>query len=127
MTSRALRMIYREIPATSACRAGCTDCCGPVPWSAEEFARVEADLPPGARPTEVFGIPSVENPATGRCAFASPLGCMVYDRRPFMCRLFGAANQAALTCPHGVRAKRPLSAAQASALTARYLQQPRQT
>lgn len=126
MTTRPLRMLYREIPATSPCRAGCSDCCGPVPWSAEEFARVEADLPLGSRRIHLFGSDTVENAATGKCAFASPVGCLVYDRRPFMCRLFGAARGApGLECPHGVRAARPLSAAHADALTDRYRAMPR--
>lgn len=124
MTSRALRMINRIIPATSACRPGCGDCCGPVPWSAEEFARVKADLPPGSHRVSIGGIQTVENPATRKCAFLGPAGCTVYDRRPYMCRLFGAAAVPALTCPHGVRAKRPLSPDQAHALTARYDREP---
>jgi hypothetical protein len=33
-------MIYRNIPAASPCAAGCSDCCGPVPWSPAELARV---------------------------------------------------------------------------------------
>ncbi len=125
MTSRALRMIYREIPRTSACKASCVDCCGPVPWAAEEFALVQADLPLGSRMTTLLGSLTVENPATGKCAFASPAGCRVYDRRPFMCRLFGAvAGEPLLACPHGVRAARPLSPRQAAALRDRYDRHP---
>ena len=125
MTSRALRMLYRGIPPTSACVAGCIGCCGAVPWSAEEFARVQPDLPLGSRMTTLFGRVTVENPATGKCAFASPAGCRVYDRRPFMCRLFGAvAEEPMLACPYGVRAARPLSPRQAAALRDRYDQHP---
>ena len=125
MTSRALRMIYREIPGTTPCRQGCMDCCGPVPWTAEEFALVQDRLPPTARIITLMGNTTVENPATHRCAFASPVGCMVYDKRPAMCRLFGAvANAPLLACPYGVHATRPLSAAQAADLRDRYASLP---
>lgn len=123
MTSRALRMLYRQIPATSPCRAGCMDCCGPVPWSAEEFARVAADLPMGSQRVDLFGVDGLENPVTGRCPFASPQGCRVYDRRPFMCRLFGSTKGAPLlACPHGVKAHAPLTVTRADVLTHEYRQ-----
>lgn len=123
MTSRTLRMLYRQVPATSPCVAGCMDCCGPVPWTTEEAGRVQADLPPGALTTVVEGVVTWANAATGKCVFASPQGCRVYDRRPFMCRIFGAADAPILTCPHGVRAKRPLTDQQARRLTDAYAQE----
>jgi Fe-S-cluster containining protein len=119
-SKRALRMLYREIPATSACRAACMDCCGPVPWSDAEFARVKSDVPATAAWIEVQGVRAMIDALSQRCPFASPTGCKVYDRRPFMCRLFGAANDPQLTCPHGCKAVNPLSARAARALTERY-------
>lgn len=125
-TSRALRLVYRDIPATSPCKAGCTDCCGPVPWSDEELARVAADVPAIAQWFE-FETPAgnaargLMNPLTGKCPFASVDGCQVYERRPFMCRLFATSiEETRLRCPHGVAPRQPLSARQAQALTVRY-------
>ncbi len=122
MTSRDLCMIYREIPATSACKTGCLDCCGPVAWSSEEFARVEADVPAIAQWIEVAGVKGLLNPLTGRCPFASSEGCQVYERRPFICRLYASSiDDTRLRCPHGVRPTHPLSAARAASLTDRYV------
>ena len=121
MTSRELRMIYRDIPATSPCKTGCSDCYGPVPWSDEELARVKADVPGTSQWIEIGGVKGLLNPLTGKCPFASAEGCKVYDRRPFMCRLFATAiEDTRLRCPHGVRPERPLSAVKARAITDRY-------
>lgn len=121
MTSRALRMLYRDIPAVSPCKSGCHACCGPVPWTVEEFARVRDRLPAGSQSVSVMGVASVQNAISGMCAFLGLDGCSVYADRPFMCRIFGATKgDDKLQCPHGVGAARPLSAAKASALTAIY-------
>ena len=120
---RELRMIYREIPATSSCKSGCSDCCGPVPWSPAEVSRIITDIPLGSEWIEVAGVRALMNPATGKCSFASTDGCKVYDRRPFMCRLFATSIESTrLRCPHGVRPAHPLSAHKAAALTNKYIQ-----
>lgn len=102
-------MLYRDIPPASPCVAGCSDCCGPVPWAPAELERVQAQIPLTARWIDLFGERVLEEPATGKCPFASTEGCGVYDRRPFMCRLFASAADTRLQCPHGCSAKRPLS------------------
>lgn len=119
---RDLRMLYRDIPPTSPCKPGCSDCCGPVPWSEAEIARVAADIPPIAEWIEIMGARGLLNPLTGKCPFASAEGCQVYDRRPFMCRLFATSiEETRLRCPHGCAPKKPLSGRQAAALTDRYI------
>ncbi len=119
MTSRALRMLYRDIPATSPCKPGCNACCGPIPWTKDELSRVE--IPLGSEWVSFGGTPALQSAATGMCPFLTPGGCSVYDRRPFMCRIFGATKgEPLLACPHGVKADRPLSAAKAAILMDRY-------
>lgn len=113
---RALRLAYRDIPAM-ACRPGCSDCCGIVPWSKAELDRVADRMPPDAVVTEVRGqtvVVSERNPL--QCPFIAPGGgCSIYDHRPFMCRLFGTAPSVPhLRCPHGCRPARALTAAQAA-------------
>ncbi len=118
---RRMRMLYRKIPASPPCIPGCTDCCGPVPWAPEELARVQADIPLTAERIEINGVPALVDPATGKCPFASAeRGCAVYERRPFMCRIFASAADLRLTCPHGCNANRPLSIIQAVRLTNDY-------
>ncbi len=124
--SRNMRMIYREIPETSRCKAKCMDCCGPVPWSDEEFSRVQAEVPVTAIWNEIMGVRGLLNPLTGLCPFASPEGCKVYDRRPFMCRLFATSiEDTRLRCPHGVKPPAPLSAVKAGNLTQKYIEASR--
>lgn len=128
MTDRAHRMLYRDIPKTSPCKAGCRACCGPVPWSDVEFAAVQPDMPAF---TEWLVMPNgtkaLMDQTSGMCPFLTPTGCGVYDRRPFMCRIYGASAERILTCPEGVRAARPLSVRQTNTLTDAYSDLERKT
>ena len=119
MTTRALRLLYRDIP-TFTCRARCTDCCGPVPWSADEIARVE--VPPNAVWVNINGVQALaRNDGSTECPFVQDGRCSVYDRRPFMCRLFGAvAREPRLLCPHGCRPDKPLTASRGKILASEY-------
>lgn len=117
---RRLRMLYRDIPPAKPCVAGCNDCCGPVVWAPAELEQVQAQIPLTARWIELFGERALEEPATGKCPFASTEGCRVYDRRPFVCRLFASAADTRLQCPHGRNAKRPLSRLATAKLTDKY-------
>lgn len=103
------------------CRRGCSDCCGPVPWSPAEWARVERDLPAAAQVRDIGdGWRVAFNPLTRKCPFAGAAGCAVYDRRPFLCRLFGTARDPLLACPRDCGPERPLTAAAAARLAERY-------
>ena len=119
-TSRRLAKLYAALPLPSPCKPGCSDCCGPVPWAPAELAAIESDIPVGSQWVTFQGVAALENPSTGKCPFASSAGCQVYDRRPFMCRIFAAAAETRLACPHGCRAATPLSPQKARALTNDY-------
>lgn len=114
-------MIYREIPKTSSCKDGCHACCGPVPWSREELAAVQGDLPSVYESVQIGEKVALQNPLTGMCVFLGKAGCTVYERRPFMCRIFGASQEEMLVCPHGVAAERALSVAATHTLTKNYI------
>lgn len=59
---------------------------------------------------------------TVTCAFVGDDGCCsVYDRRPFVCRLFGTSDDHRLRCPHGCGPKRKLTKAQSDARTEEYM------
>jgi Fe-S-cluster containining protein len=77
--------LYSKIPAFE-CIEGCTDCCGPVPWSAYELKQAGLAGPPPDRADDV-------------CVFSLAGRCDVHAARPLMCRLFGAVED--LRCPHG--------------------------
>lgn len=120
MTDRAHRMLYRDIPKTSPCKPGCQRCCGPVPWSPAEFAAVQDAAPATGAWVEIVGQRVFRDQITGMCPFLTASGCGVYDRRPFMCRVFGASSDALLVCPEGAKAKRPLTVRQTGVLANAY-------
>lgn len=116
----ALRRLYDKIP-TFKCRTGCGDCCGLVPWSPEEFAKVAARLPADATAQPfVDGTVIPMRDGSTKCPFFDH-GCTVYEDRPFMCRLFGTARDARLTCRHGCQPGHMLTKAKALSLKACYL------
>jgi hypothetical protein len=96
-------ILYGQIPAFR-CKPGCSACCGPVPFSRAEWQR----------------IPDKRTAAGLDCPYSGPRGCAIYEKRPFMCRLFGAA--ASLPCPFGYRPDRILSEEEAAELTGRYIE-----
>ena len=125
MTARALRMLYREVPAVDGCKPECGKCCGPVPWAPAEIARVAARIPPGTERLPAPGGPAgfvlLADPRTGMCAFLSAeRACTVYDARPLMCRMFGAVDAPNMRCPFGAKARAPLRHDQGRSLVGRY-------
>lgn len=125
MTARALRMLYRDVPAVEGCKPACGKCCGPVPWAPAEIARVAPRIPPGTARLPAPGGPDgfvlLADPRTGLCAFLSAeRACTVYDARPMLCRMFGAVDAPNMRCPFGAKAHAPLRQDQGRALVARY-------
>lgn len=128
MTDRALRMLYRQAPPVVGCKPGCGQCCGPVPWTPAELARVTDRIPRGTQiedaPGGPFGVVMLVNPLNPRACpmLDAAKRCTVHADRPLMCRLFGAVSEPRLTCPFGARASRPLTDAKARRLTDAYKQ-----
>ncbi len=104
------RQIYRQIP-TFKCKSGCTGCCGPVPVTEYEADRlgISGELMTPTKPDSLT------------CEYATADGCSVYDKRPFMCRLFGAVDTPMLTCPYGCKPKTLLTEKQGKELRNEYM------
>ena len=98
---------YERIPSFG-CIPGCTDCCGPVPFSEAEWARLTPEEQ--AKPL-----------VTHRCQFVGPTGCTIYDRRPLLCRLFGTVNEPKMTCSHGCGPEQTLTPIQGRTIMRHYL------
>ncbi|MBP3300598.1 MAG: YkgJ family cysteine cluster protein [Clostridia bacterium] len=107
MKKTPIQKLYEKIPSFS-CKEGCTRCCDNwVQCAPEEEARC------------------------GKFEFTDRLcpklkgdeGCSVYEDRPFICRLFGSAEN--LPCPYGYGPEKPLTKEEASALLREYLKQKR--
>ena len=105
----AHRQLYRKIPSLS-CNANCRDCCGSVPVSPWEAERLGID-----------GDKTPTKPDSTKCAFSSPKGCTVYNKRPFMCRFFGVVDDHTIQCPHGHRTGKSLSKYEAEQLFNEYM------
>jgi hypothetical protein len=96
--------LYSAIPSFD-CIEGCTDCCGPVPWSTYELRQAGLKSDPEMSPD-------------GICQFSLKGKCEIHQQRPFMCRLFGAAED--MLCPHGRGPLKLLPATEAHDLVRRY-------
>lgn len=95
-TMTAMRELYALVPEVN-CRGLCASFCVPVYMSHAEAAVVNAHASDASRragPCSALGVP--------RCPKLSAQGrCTVYEHRPMVCRLWGAASQ--FECPHGCR------------------------
>ncbi|HUC61631.1 MAG TPA: YkgJ family cysteine cluster protein [Alphaproteobacteria bacterium] len=140
--ARRLRELERRIPEMD-CIPGCTDCCGQVPWSLAEWARVKK--PARERNLELAEVPSALlmhlgllkepggpylMPTKGGnlenlcvlCPFTSSGGCAIHEDRPITCRLFGTVNEPGLACPHGRAPSKKLSSAETDMVLTEYLE-----
>ena len=121
-------MTYDEILAAippMTCNPGCGDCCGLVPWSPREWARVAARAPEGVILHDMDGALVPQTLTSVTCPFFDD-GCTVYADRPFLCRLFGTAPaNRLLACPHKCRPAVPLSRSRADWLTMLYAREER--
>ena len=86
------------------CTPGCHACCGPIHMTRAEWKHI----------CERLGYEPKAYPETPRCPLLGPDGCTVYDIRPAVCRLFGAA-EGPWQCPN-VRPDRVLSIARAASI-----------
>lgn len=98
----------RLLIPTFDCIPGCSDCCGPVPFSLWE----ESKLPGGQNPPP--------KPGCLDCPHSTPQGCAVYEDRPIMCRVFGTVDDPRLKCPHGRRPEKLLSKEELEEITTSY-------
>lgn len=117
---RELQNIYDLIPKSDLpCIEGCSECCGPVMGSREEFRRAPKLLG-YIEQLESFVDQQVVN-WCGTCPYVMPGGgCAIYEDRPFLCRIFGASEEPRLRCPHGRGSSRPLTRTQTRKLMTRY-------
>lgn len=84
----------RRILPEFRCKANCSDCCGPIPFSKYEWKKVKDKR-------EGISI---------KCPYVNDNNrCDIYENRPVLCRAFGAVDAAYLTCPHGCGPSEKLS------------------
>ncbi len=109
-------MIYQAIPSFK-CKTGCFDCCGPVVFSEYERSRL---TPEQAALVTLDAVVARLRAGQTTCVFASTAGCSIYDKRPYLCRLFGTSAEPKLTCRHGCGSGVKFSREQTAALTNEY-------
>lgn len=107
------KKIYEKIPKVTGCKKGCTECCGPVPCTKQEFDAI-LDIPEKFAP-----VCDEQGNRFPVCRFKSDDGCLVYEDRPIICRLLGAVNDVGMACPYGATSVRLLSSRAAGRLIQR--------
>lgn len=80
------------------CDEGCGECCGIVPVTETEYARVERFI-------KEHKITPVEDLAT--CPFYQGGKCAVYPVRPLICKVFGHGEDPLLRCIKGYNTNVP--------------------
>jgi Fe-S-cluster containining protein len=80
-----------------------------VPFSKWEWDRI-ADK---RKPTE-------EQEKILICPYAVDGRCEIYEKRPLLCRMFGAVDDPLLTCPHGCGPVNKLTKQEGREITAEY-------
>lgn len=99
---RTLAEIYELIPKVDCKRRCGADYCGPI-----GMAPIEAEaIKSAGKSFPTVQESSVNGPAT--CGALSAWGtCLIYEQRPFICRVFGALPD--LKCNHGCEPERWLT------------------
>jgi uncharacterized protein len=101
---KAIRRLQLLVPKFE-CIPGCTDCCGPVPFSKWEWEQVQ----------------DKRSSTSLSCVYSSKQGCEIYDKRPMVCRLFGASEDERLVCPHGKMPDKPLTVEETNRISKEYI------
>jgi len=108
-----LDKVYSKIPKVTGCKKGCTECCGPVPCTREEFDAIPDIL------EKLAPVCDEQGERMMVCRFKAEIGCLIYDYRPLICRLFGAVNDPGFRCPNGAKAVKPFRSRTAKRLVTR--------
>jgi len=91
--TRLIDAVYATVPPTD-----CTGACAAKECTVTHFAPAEAARLPVAPPLRT--VLNQSDP----CPFLTPGGrCSVFELRPMICRLYAAAEEGYLVCPHGCR------------------------
>lgn len=97
------------------CLDGCHDCCGPVVMSRLEWLRIIRRVGRSEKDLQKEATNRIEA-GNFECIFLGESGCNIYDIRPAVCRVFGASEHRRLTCPHGAKPEKPLTAKETDAM-----------
>ena len=92
---------------------GCFECCGPVPCHPWESERI------GLGDAESVTVEDLKSIEAIQCQFLENGKCSIYERRPFMCRLYGTVED--LRCPYGKRPEILITKKQAVKLMKEYV------
>jgi Fe-S-cluster containining protein len=100
---KTIKYLRKQIPLFK-CKKGCTDCCGPVPFSQWEWDQV-------ANQKAAVDL---------TCPYATKDGCEIYEQRPILCRLFGTVSK--MKCPYGCGPNKMLSRKKEKEIMSKYMQ-----
>lgn len=99
--SDSLHAIYAGVPSV-ACKGLCHDQCTLIPIAKAERAAIEAHTKRRLRVMPEMDRLVMRPQDDGlTCRFLKRQRCSIYEARPLICRLYGAAD--GLECSHGCR------------------------
>jgi hypothetical protein len=93
--------LYDRIPDFE-CEEGCTECCGPVPFSKWEKSQILDN----------------RKATSLNCPYSRTGKCEIYENRPLMCRLFGAVED--MQCHRGCGPEKYLTREEAFEILTKY-------
>ena len=105
-----IEAVYAALPQIQ-CQRECWRACGPISMSYVEADRIVEHV--AAHPLRL----AMETGGELCPALSAMGGCMIYEVRPLICRLYGLIK--ALHCPHGCRPERWVGNREAHSLLAR--------
>lgn len=100
--AKAHKRLYKKIPGFK-CKEGCTDCCGPIPFSRWEWGRIK----------------DKRKAMSVSCPYSLNGKCDIYEKRPLICRLYGTV-EGELECPHGRKPAKMLTQDEAQRIMKEY-------
>ena len=95
-----LRELYAAIPAVG-CKGLCYDQCTLIPIDPAERSAIEEHTGRRVKTLPKMDLLVMRTEADGTCRYLRRQRCSIYEARPMICRLYGAAE--GLECPHGCR------------------------
>lgn len=117
--ARIIKKLRNEIPQSQfICKKGCIKCCGPVPWVFWEKKQIQSII----NISELDQQKTIISNEGVSCPYCDQdIGCLIYDERPILCRIFGISEDKRIKCPKNNKMPPLLSIYQTKLIMNKYM------